>query len=51
MNELITKDYVFVKNNDGAMLVSPEAIQGIHDIEVAKKNLEKSIKKYNKILL
>ena len=51
MNELITKDSVFVKNEDGMMIVSPDAVQAIREIEETKKSLDKSFKKYKKILL
>lgn len=51
MSELITKDSVFIMNEDGNMIVSPEAAQAIHDIEVAKKTLDKSFKQYKKALL
>ena len=50
MNEIITRDNVFVKNTDGEIIVSPDAIQAIYDIEVAKKKLDNQIKKYKEVL-
>ncbi len=51
MKELITKDYVFITNEQGEVVISPEAIQAIHDIEVAKKSLDKTFSQYKKVLL
>lgn len=51
MKELITKDSLFIKNADGEMVLAPNAIERVHDIEVQKKALEKEYKKYKAALL
>ena len=50
-NELITKNEVFVKDENGQMVVSPEAIATIREIECQHKNFDKQYKKFKKMLL
>ena len=51
MGELITKNSIFVKDDDGNMIIAPHAIERIHDIEVQKKALDKEYKKFKSALL
>lgn len=51
MAELITKNSIFVKGEDGNMIIAPHAIERIHDIEVQKKALDKEYKKFKAALL
>lgn len=50
MNELITKSNVFVKGEDGQMIVEPSVLGRIAEIETEKKRLDKEYKKYRKVL-
>ena len=50
MKELITKNSIFVKNENGEMIVAPSAIERIRDIEIQKKKLTKDYDKYRKFL-
>ena len=50
MKELITRDVLFVKNEDGQMVVSPDAIERIAYIEKEKKKLDKEYKKFKEVL-
>ena len=50
MKELITKSNVFLKDDEGNMIVSPSAIERIREIEVQKKKLDKEYKKYRSVL-
>lgn len=51
MNELITKTELFMPDEDGNMIVRPEAMASIRDIEKQFKDFEKSYKKFKKVLL
>jgi len=51
MNELITKEYVFTTDESGNIIVSPEAIKSIREIETGMKAFKKTYDKYKKILL
>ena len=50
-NELVTKDMLFVKSEDGAMVLSTDAADAIRAMEVEKKRLEKQYKKYREVLI
>lgn len=51
MNEVISKNTIFIKNENGNMVVAPSAISRIREIEVQKKALEKEYKKFKAVLL
>ena len=51
MGELITKEMLFIKNDDGQMVLSPNAIEEIHGMEVTMKEMNKTYKKYKAALL
>ena len=51
MTELITKNSIFAMNTDGQMILRPEAIEEIREIEIEKKKLEKQYKKFKTALL
>lgn len=51
MNEVISKNTIFVKDESGNMVVAPSAIARIREIEVQKKALEKEYKKFKAALL
>ena len=51
MKELITKESLFVKSEEGQMVLSENAIDVIRGIELQKKEIEKQYKKYRKALL
>lgn len=50
MNEIITKNTIF-ERQDGQMILKPDAIETIREIEVQMKKLEKQYKKFKKALL
>ena len=50
IKDVITKNTIFVKNEDGAMILKPEAIEEIRDIEIQKKQLDKKYKKYRQAI-
>ena len=50
-NELITKNEIFMADGNGGMIVRPEAIQAIRQIQVEYKDFEKKYKKFKKVLL
>lgn len=50
-NELITKTDIFMMNENGDMIVRPEAMTAIRDIESQFKTFEKQYKKFKKMLL
>ena len=50
-NELITKNDIFMMNENGAMVIRPEAIPMIRQIQVEYKNFEKQYKKFKQTLL
>jgi len=50
-NQLISRSTVFVKGEDGDMIVAPSAIERIRDIEVLKKSLDKEYKKFKEVLI
>lgn len=50
MNELITKSNIFVKDEEGQMVVAHSALERIAEIETEKKRLDKEYKKYRKVL-
>lgn len=50
-NDLITKSEIFMMNENGEMIVRPEAMSAIRDIEYQFKTFEKKYKKFKKILL
>jgi len=49
--ELITKDSLFIKDENGQMIVDPNALDIIREIEVQVKKLNKKHKKYKEVLL
>ena len=51
MKELITKESLFVKGEDGQMILSEDAIDSIISIETEKKKIDKQYKKYREALL
>ncbi len=51
MSEIIRRDNLFVKNDDGAMIVAPNAMEHIHDIEVQKRKIDKEYDSWKKALL
>ena len=51
MNELITKESLFIKDQDGQVVVAPDALEAIRAIEVEMKQLNKKYKKYKEVLL
>ena len=51
MGELITKEMLFVKNDDGQMIISPSAIEDICILETQIKRMNKEYKKYKAALL
>lgn len=51
MNDVISKGTIFVKGEEGNIIVAPSAIERIHDIEVQKKALDKEYKKFKAALL
>lgn len=51
MTEIIKKESLFVKDADGAMVVAPNAMEVIHDIEVQKRRIDKQYDDYKKALL
>ena len=51
MGALITKEMLFIKNDEGQMVLAPSAVEDIHDIEVAIKEMNKTYKKYKAALL
>lgn len=50
MNELITKNEVFVKGEDGNMVISEDAIMKIRSIEQQRKEFDKQYKKFKAML-
>lgn len=50
-NELITKADIFMMDENGEMIVRPEAMSAIRDIESQFKHFEKQYKKFKKMLL
>lgn len=50
-NELITKADIFMMNENGDMIVRPEAMTAIRDIESQFKAFEKQYKKFKKTIL
>lgn len=50
-NELITKNELFVMDDSGAMVINPEALPVIRQIQVEYKELDKKYKKFKKLLL
>lgn len=50
-NELITKGEIFMMNENGEMIVRPEAMVTIRDIEARFKAAERQYKKFKKTLL
>ena len=50
-NELMTKSEVFVRDDNGDMIVKPEAISAIRSIAVQKKQFDKQFDKLKKMLL
>lgn len=51
MAELITKEMLFVKNEDGQMIIDPNMLETIIGIETEKKKIDKVYKKYKEALL
>ena len=51
MNDLITKTDLFMPDENGNMIVRPEAMASIRDIEKQFKDFEKQYKKFKKMLL
>ena len=49
--ELITKDTLFVKDEEGQMILAPNAIETIREIELQVKKLNMMHKKYKEVLL
>ena len=51
MTELITKAELFMQNENGEMIVRPEAMSAIRDIESQFKSFKKQYDKFKKVLL
>ena len=51
VNELMTKNDLFMMDSTGAMVIRPEAVPVIRQIQVDYKNYEKQYKKFKKMLL
>lgn len=51
MKDLITRNEVFIKGDDGNMVISAGAIEKIRDIEVQRKEFDKAYKKMKSMLL
>ena len=51
MANLVTRNDLFVKGEDGQMVLSETAIEAIREIEVQRKQLDKEYKAYRKALL
>lgn len=51
MNKLMKKSEIFVPDEDGNMIVSPEAAMTIREIHVNFKELEKQYKKMKQVIL
>lgn len=51
MKELITKESLFVKGEDGQMILSQDAIDSIRNTEIIMKKMKKDYEKYKKAVL
>lgn len=51
MGELITKERLFIQGEDGQMILSPEAVEDIYDMETEMKKIKKAYDKYKKAIL
>lgn len=50
MNELITKEMLFVQGEDGAMILSNETVNTILQMETQKKEIDKTYKAYREAI-
>ena len=51
MKEIIKKENLFIKDIDGAMIIAPNVMETIHDMEVQKRRIDKQYDEYKKALL
>lgn len=50
MSNIITRDDLFIKDESGEMIIAPNAMNRICEIETQKKALDKEYKKYKEVL-
>ena len=51
MKEIIPKNEMFMRDESGEMVLAPNAIETLHDMEVRRKTLDKEMKKVKETLL
>ena len=49
--EIVRKENLFIKDIDGSMIVAPNVMEAIHDMEVQKRRIDKQYSDYKKALL
>ncbi len=51
MNQIVKKEDMFIQNENGEMVVAPNAIEFIHDMEERKKKADKEYSKIKAMIL